>query len=214
MTIKPEGRHRRSIRLRNYDYTSIGAYFVTIVTQDRRCLFGEIADGKMQLNECGKSVSVVWSELSIHYPGIETDAFVVMPNHVHGIVVLVGVGPCARPVAEGQSQGIAPTKDASALSLPDVIHRYKTLTTKRYVDSVKQFCWKPFSRRVWQRNYFEHVIRDEESLNRILEYIHDNPARWEFDRENPRTVQPEAIDAYVNLGATGGRPRLTAEKKR
>jgi putative transposase len=89
-------RHRRSIRLRGYDYAQAGAYFVTIVTKDRACLFGEIVDGEMRPNQFGRIIQATWNELPEHYPGVECDAFVVMPNHVHGIIVLVeddgGVG--------------------------------------------------------------------------------------------------------------------------
>ncbi len=194
-----------------YDYAQSGAYFVTVVTHGRECLFGEIADGETRLNEAGRMVQTVWEELSIHYPGVETDAFVVMPNHIHGVVVLVGAGPRACPdvglgvatgpracpdagpgnTERGQPQGVAPT-----LSLPDIMHRFKTLTTKRYADAVKQSGWPPFPGRLWQRNYYEHVIRDEESLNRIRQYIHDNPARWEFDHENPAAMSLEPEDAW------------------
>jgi putative transposase len=135
-------------------------------------------------------VQAVWEELSIYYPGVEGDGFVVMPNHIHGVFVLVGAGPRACP-EKGQPQGVAPT-----LSLPDVVHRFKTLTTKRYADGVKQSGWSPFVGRLWQRNYYEHIVRDEESLGRIIQYILDNPARWEFDRENPAATTPDLEDAW------------------
>jgi REP element-mobilizing transposase RayT len=187
-------KHRRSIRLQGYDYNQAGAYFVTIVAQDRRCLFGDVADGKMQLNAAGQMIQMVWNELSTHYPNVDTDLFVVMPNHVHGVIVLVA-SACAE--SGGQPQGVAPTNARSAnhdfaLSLPDVLHRFKTLTTRRYAAGVKESGWIRFNSRLWQRNYFEHVIRDEDSLNRIRRYIDDNPARWEFDRENPAALKPES----------------------
>ena len=159
--------HRRSIRLQGYDYTLAGAYFVTVCAQDRACLFGEIRDGVFRANDAGRMVQVVWDELHVFYPHVETDAFVVMPNHVHGIVVLTG-----------------PERNAP-LSLPDVVHRFKTMTTKRYTDGVKSLGWPPYRGRVWQRNYYEHVVRDEDELNRVQEYILTNPMRWEFDEENP-----------------------------
>jgi REP element-mobilizing transposase RayT len=189
-------RHRRSIRLRDYDYAKGGAYFVTIVTQDRECLFGEITDGELLLNDAGRMVQTVWDSLPSHYAGVESGVFVVMPNHIHGIISLVGTESCARPAENGQPRGVAPTVDRTALSLPDVVHRFKTLTTKRYVDGVKQLGWREFSGRLWQRNYFEHVIRSEDSLTRIRQYILDNPARWEFDRENPFATQPESANAW------------------
>lgn len=194
--IDSTNRHRRSIRLRDYDYTSAGAYFVTIVTHGRKWLFGEIAAGVTRLNDAGHMAQEVWNELPIHYAGVEVDEFVVMPNHIHGVIIVVGAGPCARPPKNGQPQGVAPTKNASVFSLPDIVHRFKTLTTKRYVDGIKQFDWRRFDGLLWQRNYFEHVIRSEESLSRIRQYILDNPARWEFDRENPLATQPESVDAW------------------
>src|SRR6056297_3244370 len=89
--------HRRSIRLKEYDYSRAGAYFVTICTQNRECLFGGIVNGEMVSNDAGRMVQTVWDEIPLHYPGIEIDAFVVMPNHIHGIVVIVGAAPCGRP---------------------------------------------------------------------------------------------------------------------
>ena len=182
--------HRRSIRLKDYDYAQPGGYFVTIVTQSRKCLFGEIVEAEMQLNDAGQMVEAVLNNFPKHYSRVECDAFVVMPNHVHAVIVLVGAGPRARSAPTGQPQGVAPTIKTS-LSLPDVVHRFKTLTTKQYIDGVKQYGWRHFVGRLWQRNYFEHVIRDEASLNRIRQYILDNPARWEYDRENPDATKPE-----------------------
>jgi hypothetical protein len=113
--------HRRSIRLKGYDYAQAGAYFVTIVTRDRACLFGEIVGGESYLNSAGQVVQSEWNDLPNRYPTVECDAFVVMPNHIHGIIVLVGAGHRACP-PEGQPQGIAPTT-----SLADVVHRFKTV---------------------------------------------------------------------------------------
>jgi len=158
-----------------------------ICTQNRECLFGEIEDGEMVLNEAGRMVQIIWDEMRENYPGVETDEFVIMPNHIHGIVVLVGAGPRACPDIGpracpdiGQPQGVAPT-----LSLPDIVHRFKTMSTKRYTDGVKQSGWPPYPGKLWQRNYYEHIIRNENELNRIREYIQNNPLKWEFDRENP-----------------------------
>lgn len=201
MRHDPTRHHRRSIRLPAYDYAQPGAYFVTICTQNRECVFGQVTQGQMILNDPGQMVESIWRQLPQHYPRVEVHAFVVMPNHVHGIIVLVGAGPgganlvgadlvgagpracpdSGRPrVDSGQSQGIAPT-----MSLPDVIHRFKSLTTARYRTGVLQDGWQPFPGRLWQRNYYEHIIRDEEELNRVRQYIADNPARWEQDPENP-----------------------------
>jgi putative transposase len=192
-------KHRRSIRLKRYDYSQSGAYFVTIVTHERKCLFGKIEDGEVRLNDVGRMAEEAWIEVPNHYSGVECDTFLIMPNHIHAVIVLVGAGHRARPEPNRQPRGVAPTRNALALSLPDVVHRFKTLTTKRYTDGVKQFGWNSFSGRLWQRNYFEHVIRNDESLDRIREYILDNPMRWEFDRDNPLVTRPEPKDAWRTI---------------
>ena len=168
-------RGRRSIRLKRYDYSQAGAYFVTICTQNGTCLFGDAVDGVIVPNSAGRMIQMVWEELAEHYYGVETDEFVVMPNHVHGIVIIVGAGPRACPdtggrTRHGQPLGVAPTRNARNLSLSDAIHRFKTMTTKRYADGVKRCNWQPFDRRLWQRNYYEHIIRNEEELNRVRDY--------------------------------------------
>jgi len=160
-------KNRRSIRLKGYDYSGPGAYFVTICTRNRMCMFGHIATGEMRLNDAGQMVQSVWDGIPAHYTGIETDAFVVMPNHVHGIVIIAG---------------------ATGMSLPDVVHRFKTMTTKRYVDGVKQNGWPWFDGKLWQRNYWEHIIRNEHELNRVREYITNNPAKWDMDHQNPNII--------------------------
>jgi REP element-mobilizing transposase RayT len=204
MTDVPD-RHRRSIRLRNYNYSLAGAYFMTVCVQGKTSLFGEVTDGKMQLNDAGREVQDVWDSIPKYYPGIDIDIFQIMPNHIHGILIIVGAGPRACPDAAlspivqprggaestGQPQGVAPT-----LSLPDVMHRFKTLTTRLYVNGVKQSGWTPFRGRLWQRNYYEHVIRNEESLNHIRQYIADNPTHWSLDRENPKAMVLEAKEAW------------------
>jgi putative transposase len=202
--------HRRSIRLKGYDYAQPGTYFVTIVTQGRRHLFGEVADGKILLNDAGQMVNDVWMDLPKHYPGVELDAFVIMPNHIHGIIILVGAGPRAcpdtgQPQKMGQPQGVART-----LGLPDIVHRFKTMTTKLYAEGVKQLGWQSFPGHLWQRNYYEHIIRNDDSLDRIREYIAANPLRWHLDRENPEaTGQDEMWESLFpraggNLSHAGG----------
>ena len=199
--------HRRSIRLQGYDYSQAGAYFVTVCTQNRECLFGEIVNGEMLLNDAGKTIQSVWDEIPAHYPGIDIDASIVMPNHIHGIVVIVGAAPCGRPrpapcgrpglahSQDGQARGPAPT----GLSLPDVVHRFKTMTTKRYADGVKRNGWSMFPGKLWQRNYWEHIVRNEPELNRIREYIHTNPAQWELD----------SLEKGENVGRGGAGPAPT-----
>lgn len=217
MTHGQAKHHHRSIRLQGYDYSQPGAYFITICTQNSEYLFGDIADGEMVLGEAGRMVQGVWDELPMNYSGIETDAFIIMPNHIHGIIVIqppdvgpaasdVGAGPRACPddappspdmghphVGQphlGQPRGVAPTK---TMSLPDVVHRFKTLTTKRYTDGVKHNGWKPFPGRLWQRNYWEHIVRNERELHRIREYIINNPAKWESDRLYGLPLKPSSM---------------------
>ena len=181
---------RKQIRLTNYDYAQNGAYFVTICTQNRECLFGEIVDGKMICN--------VWNEIPIFYSGIELGAFVAMPNHIHGIVEIVGAAPCGRPSTAGGRPDISqslkiigrPNRATTGgcpykkLALCDVVHRLKSLTTKKYADAVKNNIWPPFKNRIWQRNYYEHIIRNDDEYARICEYIAMNPENWLNDDEN------------------------------
>jgi len=182
MKYDAERHHRRSIRLTDYDYSQSGGYFVTVVTQGRACLFGEIVNETIKLNEAGHMVERWWFELKHKFPTVETDEFVVMPNHFHGIVVIaVGadlrVGPhAARP---GTHVGVP---------LPSVVQWFKTMTTNEYICGIKTLRWVPFHGRLWQRNYYEHIIRNEESLPRVRQYITDNPVRWPYDRENPRAT--------------------------
>ncbi len=195
MSYDPEKHHRRSIRLQGYDYSRAGAYFVTMCTQKRIPLFGNIRNAEMELNAPGQMIHTTWNEIRTHYPGIDTDTFMVMPNHIHGIIIIVGAPPCGCPTPRGcptqtyengRPRGGAPTENApTQLSLPDVVQRFKTLTTKRYMGGVKQFDWRPFPGKLWQRNYYEHIIRNEQELCRIRKYILENPAKWYWDKMNP-----------------------------
>jgi putative transposase len=197
MKFDPRIQHRRSLRLKDYDYATAGAYFVTICTQHRECLFGEIVAGVMRLNDAGNMIQDVLSQLSIKYASVEMDQFTVMPNHIHMIIFLntnVGAGPCACPDNEGSNIRLIkgqPHRVAPTMSLPDVVHRFKSLTTLRYSYGVKQQGWPPFPGKVWQRNYYEHVIRNEYDLNEIREYILNNPLKWELDKENPGNIRME-----------------------
>ena len=157
---------RKSLRLVEYDYAQEGAYFITVCTQQKACLFGDIIGDAMVLNDAGKMVEKVWDAIPEQYPGIETDEFVVMPNHVHGILVIT-----------------------DGLSLPDVVHRFKSMTTNHYIRGVKQQDWRAFDRKLWQRNYFERVIRHERELHDVRTYIANNPLKWALDHENPDYTQ-------------------------
>ena len=169
MTCRSAAYGRRSIRLRGYDYAQPGAYFVTTSTQHRECVLGEIAQGAMKLNAAGAVVQDCWDDLPRHFPHVELDAFVVMPNHVHGIIVLTSVGAGFKP---------APTKRHP---LPQIVRAFKTFAARR-INEHRGTPGVP----VWQRNYYEHVVRNDDELNRIRQYILDNPMHWALDRENPR----------------------------
>ncbi|MDQ3565938.1 MAG: transposase [Pseudomonadota bacterium] len=227
MLFDPERQHRRSIRLRGYDYTQAGLYFVTIVVQDRACLFGEVVDDHMRLNDAGRMVAAEWDALCFRFINIDLDAFVVMPNHIHGVIVITGtIGPDGStvPLVGTQSTTGAHTTAATvgaalvgaqsttgdivraplvgapptgaqtgattrvAPTLGKIVGTLKSLTTVAYTRGVKTQGWSPFRERLWQRNYFEHIVRNEESLHRIRQYIADNPAHWTDDPENPQGI--------------------------
>ena len=181
----PDHHHRRSIRLRGYDYTQAGAYFVTMVVQGRLCLFGDVIGAEMRLNEAGEMAHRVWEALPHRFPGVEMGPSVVMPNHIHTITVLHGT--VGAPLVGAQSTPNRATTRV-APTLGDVIGAYKSLTTVEYVGGVQARGWTRFRDRLWQRNYYEHIVRDDESLGRIEGYILDNPANWSLDEENPLNV--------------------------
>jgi len=195
MPYDPFKHHRRSIRLKGYDYSQAGAYFVTMCAQNRECLFGEIANGEVCLNDAGAMIVRWWDELSNKFPTFEPDAFIVMPNHIHCIIVIVNVGTTLRGRPDdGQPHRVAPT-------LGDIIEWFKTMATNEYIRGVKQLGWKPFDKRVFQRNYYEHIVRNERELNAIRAYFQNNPANWAADMDNlknsRRLPPPETIDDYL-----------------
>jgi len=173
MAFDPEHHHRTSIRLQGYDYRLEGAYFVTICTHGRHCLLGEVAEGEMQLNEAGRIAAAAWGWLAEQYPHVSLDASVVMPNHLHGIIILGG-NTKDRP-QEGGSR-TAPTKKP----LGRLIAAFKTVSSKT-LNALPE----PPAVRLWQRNYFERIIRSREELFRVRSYIASNPARWPEDSEYP-----------------------------
>jgi REP element-mobilizing transposase RayT len=183
---------RRSLRLKGYDYTCAGAYFVTICAQDQACLFGNIVDGAMCLNNAGHMLARLWNDIPARFVDVEIDTFVVMPNHVHGIIVLPDAAD--RAATRRAATRVAPTEGnvgATLVVVPalsDVVAAFKSLTTVHYIRGVKTRAWPAFRRQLWQRNYYEHVVRDEKELDRIRRYIDENPARWALDDENPEKV--------------------------
>jgi len=180
MKHDPDKHQRRSIRLREYDYAQAGAYFVTIVTRDRACLFGEVVNGEMRPNQLGLIVVDEWDRSSRIRQELETDAFVLMPNHIHGVVFINGgVGATGRsPLHSGPLRR----------SLGAFVAGFKSVVTKR-VNELRATPGAP----VLQRNYYEHIVRGENELNRIREYIANNPLQWEIDRENPLRTADRSI---------------------
>jgi putative transposase len=191
MRFNPDIHHRRTIRLQKYDYSSGGAYFVTICVQQRECLFGENSVGQMILNGAGKMVNEIWEALPERFQVVQLDQHVVMPNHFHGVVMLNhGRGEsCIRPDVAGdtndQVNHIDRPSGTIENSLGRVMQAFKSMTTNAYVKGVNLNGWPPFPGRLWQRNYFEHVILNEDDLANIRRYIADNPVKWGLDENNP-----------------------------
>jgi REP element-mobilizing transposase RayT len=207
MKYDPYKHHRQSIRLKGYDYSKSGAYYVTICVQNRECLFGEIVKRKIILNDAGKMIYSKCIELSNRFFNIKMDEYVIMPNHFHGIIQIVGADSYVCPEndeiknrsniegniwgdnKEGEHTGSPlPT---SNISLPKVIQWFKTKTTNDYIVGVKYHNWEPFYKKLWQRNYFERIIRNEKELNAIRQYIINNPINWQSDIDNPQNWEKE-----------------------
>ncbi len=194
-TMKANSHPRRySLRLTNYDYTKIGAYFVTICTKDRKNVFGKIEDGLMVLNPPGEIVRQEWLQFANVRHNVKLDEFMVMPNHFHAILFITDQG-------EGMASH-APTKKAPTKrifghpvsgSLSTIIGGFKSGTSKR----INQLANFPYEL-LWQRSFFEHVIRTDASLARIREYIVTNPLRWDLDRENPQRQGMDDFDQWLD----------------
>lgn len=167
-TQRPTLPNRRSLRLQGYDYRASGAYFVTICTVAKRPIFGSVRDGKVRLNSLGNIAHSCWRQIERIRSGVSLDAYIVMPNHIHGILLFTGESAAANDPA--QAQGLA------ASSLGAVLAQYKSIVTKR-----GQKLAPPAPRPIWQRNYYDHIIRNTASLEKIRRYIIANPARWMDD---------------------------------
>lgn len=186
----PKKHHRRSIRLKGYDYTQAGGYYVTIVAWHRELLFGEIVNAEMVLSRYGEIVQKWWNEITSHFPNVETGAFVVMPNHVHGIIFILerrGAVPAPNDNIIQYAQGgeTPPLQSSTAFqgtpTLGQIIAYFKYQSSKKMnavenTGTVTKF---------WQRNYYEHILRDETDLQNKTDYIEANPLLWDQDDENP-----------------------------
>jgi putative transposase len=171
--------HRRSLRLPEYDYSQEGAYYITICTQDRKCLLGKIANGRMALTRCGEIAEKWWNNLPEYFPDVVLNEYVIMPNHFHGIIIITGDGSRGlinqTPTDIGDKWILMKNPKPT---LGKIIRHFKAQTAKYAHDSgCKEFCW--------QRNYWEHVIRNDKSYGRIRQYIIENPLYWGQDQESP-----------------------------
>ena len=167
-------------RLQNYDYSSNGYYFITICTKDKENYFGEVVDDKMKLSEIGNLVNKYWFEVPNHFPFIAMGEFVVMPNHIHGIVIIRNNNYINNYIGRDVINHVSTWKNMAPMgkhSLGEIIRWYKGIVTF----NIRKLLQHNFS---WQPRYYDHIIRNEQSLFSIREYIHNNPKNWEEDEEN------------------------------
>lgn len=207
MVFDPGIHHRRSIRLRTHDYAASGMYYVTLCAEEHRRLFGVVVNGRMALNEAGRMVAKWFGELENKFPDVRRDAFVCMPNHVHfvvetgertgngpartGVGTAVGANLCVRPPVDTEPTGVSIIGSEPAVReegehagspLRNIVAWFKTMTTNEYIRGVKHHGWPPFPGKLWQRNYYEHIVRNGADLARIRAYIRSNPANWDVLR--------------------------------
>jgi REP element-mobilizing transposase RayT len=178
MAYDAEIHHRHSIRLRGWDYARPAAYFVTLCLEGNEHLFGKVVECAMQLSAYGRMVAACWNDLPRHYPHVRLDAFVVMPNHVHGIIEILNVGAGLKP---------APTDVKKHHALSEIVRAFKTFSARR-INRLRETAGKP----LWQRNYYEHIVRNARELATIRDYIATNPVRWDTDPENPAATMARA----------------------
>jgi putative transposase len=206
MTFDPEKHHRRSIRLRNYDYSQPGAYFVTICTYQKQSWFGEIKNGQMYLNQLGKIVADEWLKTCKIRPNFQLDEWVIMPNHFHGIVIIndysgddqsLGAGNRPLDLGAGNRPLYLGARDAPLQqkpnSLSSCIAGFKSAVTKR-INLLRQNTDTP----IWQRNYYESILRDEKYLAVVREYIINNPKNWPNDRDY-LPIDRQSQELYLDL---------------
>ncbi len=186
--------HRRSLRLKNYDYSKSGYYFITICTQNREHLCGKIVDDGMVLNVAGDMIHSLWFDIMNDFFNIVLHEFVIMPNHIHGIIEIVDLVGAdsisalyhdAKPNMNSQrgktNMNSRRAEMDSAPTISTMIQSFKRHTTLQYIKMVKNGTLPSFNQRIWQRNYYEYIIRDDEDYNRIATYIINNPMTWDDD---------------------------------
>jgi len=188
--------HRHSIRLKRHDYTSNGMYFITICIHNHHCLFGNIENRKMQPNPFGQIARDQWYELPNRFPDLELDAFVVMPNHVHGILILddtVSSGLIETNVGAGFTPALVPesgraTARVAPTSVSKIIGMYKSLVLHHAIQYIKSNCPDMLLGKLWQRGFYDHIVRDHRSYEKIANYIINNPTNWHNDKFYGRTI--------------------------
>ncbi len=188
MAYDPEVHHRRSIRLRGYDYSQPGSYYVTICTQAKEHLFGHVVEGGMRRNEWGDYAARCWEWLAQQYPYVDLDEWILMPNHLHGIIVITdrGGGSRSAPGTNGKTGGGSRTAPTRRKPLGGLVGAFKTVST----DRINERRGTP-ARLLWQRDFYDHIIRDDDELDKIREYIRTNPLRWNTDPERTAPIEQD-----------------------
>jgi putative transposase len=214
VTYDPNKHQRRSIRLPGYGYDQPGAYFATVCTEGHVCLFGRVVGEAMGWNNAGRMVEKCWRNIPMHFPHVTLDEFIVMPNHVHGILVIAGAND--NPIVGVNNHSPLSSDNAPPRTVENSFGRandYSPLPADRpspwpqgtsktigaiirgfKIGVVRWMRENTGVRDIWQRNYFEHIIRNDVALNRIRQYILDNPVHWAYDRYNPQALRPETDD--------------------
>ena len=192
MAYDPKKHHRRSIRLRGHDYTQEGSYFVTICTHEREPILGEIIDGSVILTDVGEVAQQCWDSIQRHFHNVELGEYVIMPNHVHGVIFLREI-PCRDEVTSSLRDDSEIEFGKSTIkrspTLGQIIAFYKYQSTK-IINAIRDTPGMRF----WQRNYYEHIIRDDKDLDRICKYIANNVVKWSEDKENPDNDHAASIE--------------------
>ncbi|MFA7676850.1 MAG: transposase [Candidatus Omnitrophota bacterium] len=189
---------RNTNHVPQHDYSKPGQYFVTICVENRKQLFGTIQNNEIVLNDIGNMIDFWWQEMFKKYKNIFIDQYVIMPNHIHGIINIVGADLCIGPVQNNNINAIDNKNHIDSgknIVLPlqykelgQYISWFKRMAANEYIKNVKNNNWPPFNKRLWQRNYYDHIIRNDRSLDRIRAYIANNPKIWDNDIENPNRI--------------------------
>jgi len=193
--------YRTSIRLSDFDYSSPNWYYVTICTHERENLFGQIKNEEMISNDIGTMINKWWYKLPEKFPWVKLSHYILMPNHLHGVIRIVGAIPRNRPLHHTGENMVSPlpintydgghTGENMVSPLPinntydglgQIISWFKRMSINEYINNVKTNNWPRFNQRLWQRNYYEHIIRDERELAHVRQYISDNPKNWNVDK--------------------------------